>query len=143
MPYVTQAQLVTRFGSDLLIRRTDRSNTPKTTIDTDVVMAAIADAEALVDGYLGKVYALPLSVVPPILTRVAGDIAIYFLMGDTAEKDSSWHRAYREAMAWLADVSKGLIQLDEEGVAPAQTGGGAVRTSPGDRVFTRDSLKGM
>jgi len=143
MPYVTQAQLETRFGADLLIKRTDRTNTPKTTIDTSVVAAAIADAESRVDGYLGKVYALPLSVVPPILTRVAGDIAMYYLMGDTAEKDGSWDRAYREAMAWLVDVSKGLVQVDEEGIAPAQTGGGAVRTTPGDRVFTRDSLRGM
>lgn len=143
MTYVTQAQLETRFGTDLLIKRTDRTNTPKTTIDTTVVAAAIADAEALVDGYLGKVYALPLSVVPPILTRVAGDVAIYYLMGDTAEKDGSWHRAYREAMAWLADVSKGIVSIDAEGITPAPQGGGAVRTSVADRVFTRDSLSGM
>lgn len=143
MAYVTQAQLETRFGADLLIKRTDRTNRPPTTIDTTIVAAAIADAEALADGYLGKVYSLPLSVVPPILTRVAGDVAIYYLMGDTVEKDGSWHRAYREAMAWLVDVSKGIVSIDAEGITPAPVGGGAVRTSTADRVFTRDSLKGM
>lgn len=142
MAYVTIAQLEERFGTDLLIRRTDRINRPATEMDTVVVEAAIADAEALVDGYLAKAYALPLSVVPPILARVAGDIAIYYLMGDAAEKDGSWHRAYREAMAWLADVSKGLIQLEADGVAPSPSGGGAIRTNTPARPLTADSMKG-
>jgi len=143
MAYVTQAQLETRFGTRELIQRTDRASTPPATIDADVVAAAIADAEALVDSYLGKIYSLPLSVVPPILTRYAADLAMYYLMGEAAEKDGAWHRAYREAMAWLADVSKGIVSIDAEGITPAPVGGGAVRTSTADRVFTRESLRGM
>jgi len=142
MAYVTLDQLEARFGTDLLIRRTDRFNRPPTTIDTVVVAATIADAEALIDGYLAKAYALPLSVVPPILARVAADIAIYYLMGDTAEKDGSWHRAYREATAWLTDVSKGLIQLEAAGVAPGPSGGGAVQANTPERPLTAATMKG-
>lgn len=143
MPYVTQQQLIDRFGATPLIERTDRTNNPPTTIDATVVSAAIGDATGLIDSYLGKIYALPLSVTPPILTRMAADIAYYYLLGDSVAQDSAEHRAYKEAARWLTDVSKGIVSIDADGVTPAPQGGGAVRTSPGDRVFTRDSLSGM
>lgn len=143
MAYVTQQQLIDRFGATPIIERTDRTSTPPEEIDTDVVNAAIGDATGLIDSYLGKIYALPLSVTPPILTRMAADIAFYYLLGDSVAQDSAEHRAYKEAIRWLTDVSKGVVSIDAEGITPAPQGGGAVRTSPGDRVFTRDSLKGM
>lgn len=143
MAYVTQQQLIDRFGAAPLIERTDRANNPPTTIDATVVTAAIGDAAGLIDGYLGKIYALPLSVTPPILTRMAADIAYYYLLGDSVAQDSAEHRAYKEAIRWLSEASKGIVSIDAAGVTPEPQGGGAVRTSTGDRVFTRDSLSGM
>lgn len=143
MTYVTKQQLIDRFSERELIQLTDRDNKPATTIDDTVVNGAIADAEALVDGYLGKVYELPLGVTPPVLTRISADIARYYLHGKSADKDGPVHRAYTEAASWLKDVSRGLVQIDAAGVAPAAAGGGSIRAKPADRVFTRNSLKDM
>lgn len=143
MTYVTQQQMIDRFSERELIQLTDRTNKPATTIDDIVVAGAIADAQALVDGYLGKVYQLPLALTPPVLTRISADIARYYLHGKSADKDGPVHRAYLEATSWLKDVSLGMVQIDAEGVAPAQAGGGSIRAKPADRVFTRGSLRDM
>lgn len=143
MTYCTKQDLVDRFGEQELIQLTDRVNRPASTIDDVVVSRAIGDASALADGYLAKVLTLPLSPVPSVLTKNVCDIARYYLHGKAAEKDGAVARAYAEAVAFLRDVSRGLVQLTEGGDAPPAAGGGQVQwTAPG-RVFTRDSLKGF
>lgn len=141
MTYATQQDLIDRFGNTELVQLTDKVNRPATTIDPTPVARALTDAAALIDGYLGKLYRLPLSAVPPVLTKNACDIARYYLHGKAAEKDGHVAIAYGEATGWLRDVSKGLVTLDVEGVAPAQSGGGSVKASAPGRVFTRDSLR--
>lgn len=143
MTYVTKQQLIDRFGERELIQLTDRANRPATTVDETVVAEAIRDAEAVVDGYVGKVYQLPMTSAPAVLTKISADIARYYLHGKAADKDGPVHRAYSEAIAWLKDVSRGLVQIDADGVAPAAAGGGSIRAKPADRVFTRTSLKDM
>ncbi|MBI1246158.1 MAG: DUF1320 domain-containing protein [Alphaproteobacteria bacterium] len=144
MTYATQQDLVDRFGSEELVQLTDRTNTPATTIDTDVVADALADADALIDSYVGKSYALPLAIVPPILTRVAADIARFFLFGDRVEKDGAVDRANSAAIAWLKDVARGVVRIDDgSGGTPGAAGGGQIKTAAPDRVFSRDSLKGL
>ena len=114
---------------------------PPTTVDDVVVGRALDDADALVNGYLGKKYDLPLSTVPPVLTKVCCDIARYYLYGKKADKDSQVSRDFETAMSWLKDVARGLVSIGDEGVTPTETGGGAIRANPSSRVFTRDSLR--
>jgi hypothetical protein len=71
------------------------------------------------------------------------DIARYFLHGKVAEKDGEVERAYREAVKLLTDISAGRASLAIAGVEPEAAGGGSVRISTPDRVFTRDSLGGL
>ncbi|HBY38461.1 MAG TPA: DUF1320 domain-containing protein, partial [Alteromonas sp.] len=73
MNYCTTNDLIDRFGESELIALSDRDNTGS--VDAQVVSAAIADASALIDGYLGGRYALPLSVIPSVLPKLCGDIA--------------------------------------------------------------------
>lgn len=143
MTYITKQGLIDRFGATELIQLTDRANRPPTTIDDVVVNRAIGDAAAEIDSYLAKVYALPIAVVPTVLERKAADIARYFLHGKAVEKDGPVATAYREAIAWLRDVSRGLVEIDTGGEKPAQAGGGSVKASAPNRVFTRDSMRGM
>ncbi|PTW61426.1 phage gp36-like protein [Breoghania corrubedonensis] len=143
MTYATQQDLIDRFGADELIQLTDRLSVPPAAIDADVVARALSDADALIDSYLRKRYALPLDPAPPVLVKIASDLARYNLYDDGADKDGPVVRAQGSALAWLRDVSKGLIELDDgTGDAPAASGGGQVRASYPDRVFTRDSLRG-
>lgn len=140
MPYVTQQDLIDRFGSAELVQLTDRTNKPASTIDATTVGRHIADAISIIDGYVGKVYALPLATVPPALTKVACDLARYFIHGKAADKDGAVAQAYRDAMRWLENVAKGLILIEDAGTVPGQAGGGQVQTSAPRRVFTRDSM---
>lgn len=143
MTYAVSQDLVDRFGSTELEQLTDRTNVPPSTIDAVVVGRALADADGMIDGYIGKQYSLPLSVVPPILVKIAADLARYFLHGEAADKESIVSRNYNNAIAWLINVSKGLVAIDDGGQVPDQAGGGAIKTSAPDRVFTRDSLRNM
>lgn len=141
MSYATQQDLVDRFGAAELAQLTDRTNLPPTTIDATIVGRALGDADALIDSYVGKVYALPLPVTPPVLTKIAADIARYDLHGKAADKDSAVARAYQDAVKWLQAVAGGLAQIDIGGTPAPQPAGGAVRASGPAAVFTRDSLR--
>ncbi len=143
MTYALRQDLVDRFGELELIQLTDRENVPPEEVDDTVVNRALGDADGLIDSYLGKQYALPLSVVPPVLTKVAADIARYFLHGEAADKDSAVARNHAAAIAWLKDVAKGLVQIDDGGDVPAQAGGGAIKANPSTRIFRRDTLAGL
>lgn len=143
MTYATKQDLIDRFGVLELKQLTDRTNTPPTTIDDVVVNRALADATALADSYLGKSYDLPLSVTPPVLIKAVCDIARYYLHGKRVEKGDAISIAHDQALAWLKDVARGLVAIDEGGEQPAQAGGGQVLAKAPDRIFTRDSLRGM
>jgi phage gp36-like protein len=141
MAYVTKQGLIDRFGELELVQLTDRTNIPVSTIDDVPVTRAIDDAMALADGYLAKVMALPLSVVPPVLEKTVADIARYYLHGTSADKDSPVTRAFNTATTFLRDVSRGLVQLTDGSEAPKPAGSGQVQVSAPARVFTRDSLR--
>lgn len=142
MAYATQQDLIDRFGARELIQRTDRS-LPQTAIDAAVVERHLGDADALIDTYVARVAALPLDPVPAALTKVACDIARYFVWGETAEKDGPVHRAYADGLRFLRDVAEGRVRLDVGGDPVTPAGGGGVAYGGADRVFTRDSLRGM
>ncbi|MBN9471671.1 MAG: hypothetical protein ABS35_19575 [Kaistia sp. SCN 65-12] len=142
MAYATKQDLIDRFGELELIQLTDRT-IPPVAIDDDVMARSLGDAAATIDSYLGKVYALPLAAVPPVLVKVGCDLARYFLYGHRADKDGGVERAYLQAIGWLKDVSRGLVSLDVGGAVPAQAGGGSIRAEGPERVFSRDSLRGL
>jgi phage gp36-like protein len=139
MPYATQQDLIDRFGEEELVQLTDKTNIPPSTIDAVPVDRALSDAAALIDSYLAKLYRLPLSAVPQILTKASADIARFFLYGKSAEETVT--NAYKDAVTWLTSISKGLVTLDAEGVAPAEAGNGQVQSRAPRRVFSRDSLR--
>ncbi|WP_411037639.1 gp436 family protein [Shinella sp. BYT-45] len=141
MTYATQQDLIDRFGETELIQLTDRVNIPVSTVDPVVVGRALDDASALIDSYLTKVVKLPLANVPDVLVKTAADIARYYLHGKAAEKDSPVTTAYNQAVAWLRDVSRGLVELSAGGETPAPAGGGSVKAVAPNRVFTRDTLR--
>ncbi|MES0879694.1 gp436 family protein [Roseibium sp. SCP14] len=142
MAYVTQQDMIDRFGEQELIQLTDRTNRPASTIDATTVAAAIGDAEKLADSYLAKRYALPLTPVPDVLVPIVANIARYNLYGERAEKDSAVTRNHKDALTWLKDVAAGTVQLEAAGVASGQSAGGQVQVSAPERIFSRDSLGG-
>lgn len=107
MPYATQADLEARFGTDELTQLTDRvgAGIP----DAAIVARALADADAEIDGYLASRYALPLATVPPVLARIACDIARYRLWEDRASEEVRLR--YEDARRLLESIARGQVSL--------------------------------
>ncbi len=141
MSYASQADLVERFGTDLLVDLTDRASPPTGEIDADVVTRALEDTDAMIDGYLKGRYKLPLSSTPPLLRDLAQAIAVYKLHRDTvADKIRT---DYTDALKMLALISAGSVRLDVEGVEPESSGATGVRTTDRERPLTPENMKGF
>jgi len=132
MPYITQADL--DIPNDLLIQLTDDEQTGS--VNNDRVNAAIADAEAEVNGYVGKYFAVPVANPPQILLAITSHITAYHLYARRPPVPDDIRDMDRDAHKMLVDISKGLMTLDVE---PLPKGsplvGGVVKGSP--RVFSR------
>ncbi len=122
MSYTTQQHLETRFGTKTLRDLTDRGTPPAGAIDAAVVAQAIADADAVIDGYLAGRYALPLTSLPPLLADLAAAIAFYKLHRQTPVEKVV--RDYDQALSLLRDIARGQVMLPVAGTAPAQTTSG-------------------
>lgn len=140
MPYCTQAQLEARYGLSLLIEISDRADVPTGAVDTGLIAQAIADADALIDGYLKSRYALPLASTPPVIGDLSRRIAIYNAHSNVAGEKIT--RDYEMALKQLKDIASGTIALDIAGVEPASSGGNQVVTNDQERLLTATSMKG-
>lgn len=134
MSYCTEQNLIDRFGEQEIVHLSDRHGAG--VIDSDIVTRAVGDAAGEIDGYLSARYTVPLSPVPVVLTRIACDIARWFLYEDQAT-DQVRDR-YDRAIAFLKGVAKGEIGLgvDESGDEPSAGDGAEMQT--GGHVFGRD-----
>ncbi|MAP22870.1 DUF1320 domain-containing protein [Ponticaulis sp.] len=139
MNYCTTNDLIDRFGESELIALSDRDNTGS--VDAQVVSAAIADASALIDGYLGGRYALPLSVIPSVLPKLCGDIARFNLY-DNAVPDVVQKR-YDAAINFLKSVGKGEVRLGLSGTEEVATSDEAIEMVSGGSVWSREDSKGF
>ena len=141
MAYCTVDQLTDRYGQRFLVELSDRGEAPADTIDADLFARVIADADALIDGYLKPVYLLPLEAVPPLLADLAQAIAIYKAHSQQASDKIT--EDYREAVRTLRDISSGKIKRDSAGAEPVNSGDLEVITHEPERPFTQQSMKGF
>ncbi|MDQ2084514.1 DUF1320 domain-containing protein [Xanthobacteraceae bacterium Astr-EGSB] len=141
MTYATQQQLVDRYGEDMLRKITDRSKPPAGAIDAAVVARALADTDAVIDGYLLGRYQLPLAATPALLADLGAAIAIYKLHGSTAAEKIA--DDYNAAMRTLREIAQGIVRLGVAGVEPAASGSEGVRVIDRERDLTPDNLKGF
>lgn len=141
MSYATQADLVDRFGINMMLMLADRDDPPAGEIDAAVVARALADADAAIDGYLKGRYLLPLATTPPLVRDLAQAIAVYKLHRDTVSEKV--RRDYEDAIKSLRDISNGVIRLDVAGVEPDSSGASGVQFSDRPRDMTPDNMKGF
>lgn len=133
MAYATQADMEERFGETELAQITDLEN--GTTVDEDVLSAAIDDASSEMDGYIGTRHDLPLEDPPEILRMLCCDIARYHLY--KAQPTETVRKRYEDAIRFLRDVASGKAGL---GVTPPPVNSGGPSHSAPDRIWTRDTL---
>lgn len=140
MPYATLEELTDRFGQRLLLQLTDRASPPSGTIDQAIVDRALTDTDAVIDGYLGGVYQLPLATTPPLVVDLALAIAIYKL--HTFAPDPKIADDYSQALKTLLQISQGTVKLPAAGIEPEAKSTSGVRTNDRERPFTPCNLKG-
>jgi phage gp36-like protein len=139
--YATLPQLIDRYGEPMLIELTDREDPPTEAIVAAVVDRALADTDAMIDGYLAGRYALPLAETPTLLTDLALQIALYKLHRNVASEKVQ--RDHDAAVRTLRDIASGAVRLSVAGLEPAGSDAGAVRTNEPDRRLTPGSMRGF
>lgn len=139
MAYCTRDNLVQRFGATEIDDLLDRDN--NSSDDTDTLAQTIADADALIDGYVSSQYAAPLSPVPQIIRYLSCDITRFMLWDDSAPDEV--RQRYNDAIARLKDISKGIMTLPDSTPKPENNPSGVVDYVAKKRVFTRESLCGF
>lgn len=138
MTYATLPDMVDRFGETELLQRTDRVDGG--TIDAVVLGRALADADAEIDSYLATRYTLPLASTPPVVNRLACEIARYRLFEDGVPE--TVRVRYQDAVALLKRMASGDVLL--AGLqAVAVAGVDTASHSFAPRQMTDDSLRGF
>jgi phage gp36-like protein len=139
MTYAVLADLVTRAGIEEIRAIADRNGDGEP--DGLVVAAALVQADQLINGYVGTRYSLVMTEVPAIMVGWATSIARYLLHAQGAPDHVA--QDYKEALAALKDVAKGLISLPLSSGATVGSGdSGTVLAAHPDTVFTTDRLRG-
>lgn len=142
MSYATLAQLTDRYGERMLLQLSDRSTPPSGVIDTSVVDRALANTDAMIDGYLAGRYVLPLTETPPLLSGLAQEIAIYKL--HPFQPDPKIEQEYKDALSQLDKISKGTIRLPLATIGePVVTGADGVVAIDRERDFTPENMTGF
>jgi len=116
--YCTAEQLEAFLGTAELVDLSDRDG--QNEINQARVDDALTYADGLINGYVGRRYPLPLSVVPQLLTDIAIDLAHYRLYPQAPLEHVK--DAYEAALRQLRDISEGRLALDlgdGESVTPA------------------------
>ncbi len=134
MNYATAQDLIDRFGEAELIQLTDPDQQE---VQAAKVELALADAQAFMDSFVGRAYSLPLTgcvkpapvvgnpqatelVAPPQLTRIAADVARYYLYKDFAPENEVYLR-YKAAEKELLAIADGKAVVScPWGGAPGQ-----------------------
>jgi phage gp36-like protein len=130
--YAVRSDLETRFGAEEIRQLSDRFETGGGA--ESVITAALNDANVEIDGYLAGGYTLPLASTPPLLIRVASDIARYRLWKDQASEQV--RRGYDDAVDILKRIATGTIKLTVAGVVP--DGDGSVQSVERTLAFGSD-----
>ena len=141
MGYATQSDLVERYGVSMLVDLTDRADPPAGDIDPGVVARALADTDALIDGYLAGRYVLPLPSMPAQLRDLAMTIAVYKLHRDAVS--DKVRQDYVDAVKMLTLIAGGSVRLSVAGAEPAGSGASGVRVSDRARQLTPATMKGF
>lgn len=139
-PYLSAQAFVERLGLDEAIRLTDTIGTGR--IEVARLATALADAQAEVDGYLAAKYTTPLATVPALVATMVHDLAVARLWSSEAPAGVTERR--NAVRRQLLDIVKGAMTLPGADLLTAAT----VNETPvlfegGDRLFTRDTLRGF
>jgi len=140
--YATLEQLIEKLGEPTLVQLTDRDQPATGAIVVGRVDRALADTDAVIDGYLAGRYRLPIEGgVPDLLVDLALAIASYKLHPFTP--DGKIKDDYGDAIAALGKIATGTIRLQIAGLEPTSSGSSGVQAIDRERPLTPESMRGF
>lgn len=135
--YITRDDMKARTSLDTLINLTDFENTGE--INDTALDAAIADAEGIIDGYIGARESTPLGSPPQMIVLLAYDIAMHLLYSRKDISNEKMEKAYSAAIKALAAFAGGetgaILGLDSAADSGIENTGDSA-----DLVMTHDNL---
>jgi phage gp36-like protein len=138
MAYSTAQDMIDAFGHAEMRDLSDTGETRTGDVVTAVLNKAIADAGAMIDGYLLGRYQLPLDPAPGALSVHCRGMARYFLM--TNSPDDRAKADFAGALKYLQAVASGSISLlPPSSAGQVAAGMGPVVFDTGSKVFGRES----
>jgi phage gp36-like protein len=147
MAYATRADLENAAGgSDRLADLTDLDGTGSGDVNQAVLDDAIADADALIDSYIGRNQRVPLSdPVPRSVARVSADEALFILRQRKQMVGDVERERHADNLHWLEQAAKGFVVLGVDAGLPKSSvvRPAVVETQDDDREDTRKKLEGL
>jgi phage gp36-like protein len=137
MSYALAADLRLRFGDAEIDLMANRSS-----LGANVAIEhALMDASNEIDAYLSGNHDLPLVSVPPMLVRIACDIARYRLWSDRASEEV--RQRYEDARRFLESLAKGAVRLPQNDgqIPPSEPSMAAARAGDAP-IFSRQGTEG-
>lgn len=144
MDYCTIEDIETQTSTPTLIQLT--SDDGQEEVDRVVAQEAILYSSTLIDGYLRGRYTLPLDTHFPLLRILAIDLSIYRLYTRRMrnEMPEVIENNYKNAIATLRDIQKGVITLQSENdsLETASFNAAEYKTNKDiiDRLFSKERM---
>lgn len=145
MAYCTAADLIIAAGGEKRLRELADWD-GNAVADSDVIIAAIAFADATIDGEIGKRYAVPLATedVTTLIKNIAMDEAVYTIIRRRRQLKEDDVDNHAERMKQLSNIKLGISTM---GTDPEPTKSSQVvdaQTSrDSDKATSRDAMKGF
>jgi len=147
MSYATNADIEERLGTATYIELTD--DTASGVADEDKVTEARLAAEAEIDSYVGRRWAVPVDTagqpcLAAMLKRLTLDLAEYRLRMRRPPVPEDVQMQRDAAVLWLTRVAKGEVVLPTTAELPLNAGLGPSGISVGDdRLLTGDEWEAV
>lgn len=146
MAYCTRTDIERRLPAAELEQLIDDTDMDPEADKTAIVTRAIADADALIDSYLGVKYLVPLTTVPDIVRTRSVDLAIWNLGSrrwGNMSAPTVFETNYNAAVQHLKDIARGTAVLSVPDPAENTGRTGTTAITSETRVCSRDSLKNL
>lgn len=116
--YCSQADIEGEIQASDLINLTDDDTPPAGIVNTTVLNQVIANASGLIDRYVGNIYSVPFSTVPPAVKSMAVVISCYKLYRRRLVPDekNNFTQDYLATIKFLEAVNSGEKMLDQTAV---------------------------
>jgi phage gp36-like protein len=147
MAYITNADVEQRLGHLAYVQLTDDAGTGSA--DEAIVTEARSGAEGEMDSYLGRCYAVPVSLadypeLAGVLTSAALDLVEYRLHARRTTVPPEVKAKHDAALRWLQGIAGGEAVLPTIGEPARNPASGFTGQATGtERVLTRDEMEDL